>query len=461
MCNRCRVNILVENDIPIRRERIGVSMSTQLIKDLLNYLDESVTAYHAVLTSERELIEHGFQRLHEEQSWDLNAGGKYYVIRDESALAAWQMGNGTRSGIRMVGAHTDSPGLHLKPNPVKQQAGYIQLGVEVYGGPLLASWTDRDLSLAGRVIVREGGQLQVRPFRSDEVLLRVPQLAIHLNREVNEKGLILNKQTHLPPILALETKDGETVDAEIIRELLSRSTGIAVDDIVSWQLECYDTHPARLSGLNQELIVSGRIDNLSMCHAALKGLLTSTEERAQTSLIALFDNEEIGSSTSNGAASSFIRDVIHRILDSGEEKHELQTGLAESFCISADGAHAVHPNYKEYHDPEHAVQMNKGPVIKVNANHRYATSAKSAAVFEQLCGEVDVPVQHYVHRTDLPCGSTIGPITATGLGIPVVDVGNAMLSMHSIRETTGSQDHEMMIKVLQRFFLKDSIYTTD
>ena len=435
-------------------------MSTTLINDLLKYLDKSVTAFHAVLTAEEELIQNGFQRLEEGEAWDLQANGKYYVCRAESALAAWQMGNGERSGVRLVGAHTDSPGLHLKPNPIVQKSGYLQLGVEVYGGPLLASWTDRDLSLAGRVIVRESGKLKVLPFRSDEVLLRIPQLAIHLNREVNDKGLLLNKQTHLPPILALETSEGEKLDTQILSDLLSKEIGVESDDIVSWQLECYDTQAACLSGLNQEFIVSGRIDNLTMCHAALKALLESDSSRAQTSLIALFDNEEIGSNTSNGAASSFIRDVIHRILDDGSSRHALQTGLADSFCISADGAHAVHPNYAEFHDPQHAVQMNKGPVIKVNANHRYATSAMSASVFEQLCKDVDVPVQRYVHKTDLPCGSTIGPITATGLGIPVVDVGNAMLSMHSIRETTGTTDHEYMVKVLGEYFLKPEIYAT-
>lgn len=432
-------------------------MPSPIINDLLTFLDSSVTAFHAVLTAESKLTEQGFTRLNENEAWDLRAGGKYYVIRDESALAAWQMGNGDKPGIRMVGAHTDSPGLHVKPNSVVKKSGYVQLGVEVYGGPLLASWTDRDLSLAGRVIVEENGKLIVKAYRSNDVLLRVPQLAIHLNREVNDKGLLLNKQTHMPPILALETAEGETFDIESFRAMLAKDLGVKKEQVKNWQLECYDTHSARLSGLNEEFIVSGRIDNLTMCHAALKALTENDSKRAQTSLIALFDNEEIGSGTTNGAASSFIRDIINRILDQGEGKHELQRGLADSFCISADGAHAVHPNYSEFHDPQHAVQMNKGPVIKVNANQRYATSAMSASIFEQLCQDVGVPVQRYVHKTDLPCGSTIGPITATGLGIPVVDVGSAMLSMHSVRETTGTADHEMMIKALGHFFIKDDI----
>ncbi|MCF7808526.1 MAG: M18 family aminopeptidase [Candidatus Marinimicrobia bacterium] len=432
-------------------------MPSPMIKDMLTFLDKSVTAFHAVLSSESELQQQGFVRLNENEAWELKPSGKYYVIRDESALAAWQMGTGERSGIKLVGAHTDSPGLHVKPNAVVNKSGYVQLGVEVYGGPLLASWTDRDLSLAGRVIIKEDNKLVIKAYRSDQVLLRVPQLAIHLNREVNDKGLLLNKQTHLPPILTLETTEENPFDIDSFKSMLASDLGVEQSQIMNWQLECYDTQAARLSGLNQEFIVSGRIDNLTMCHAALKALTGDASARAQTSLIALFDNEEIGSGTSNGAASSFVRDIIHRILDKDGGKHELQKGLADSFCISADGAHAVHPNYSEFHDPEHAVEMNKGPVIKVNANHRYATSAMSASIFEQLCQDVDVPVQRYVHKTDLPCGSTIGPITATGLGIPVVDVGNAMLSMHSIRETAGTSDHEMMIKVLSHFFRKDDV----
>ncbi|MBC8375565.1 MAG: M18 family aminopeptidase [FCB group bacterium] len=429
-------------------------MNGSIITELISYLNQSVTAYHAVITAEATLKSNGFIRLDEQDVWDLKPNQKYYVIRSQSALAAWQMGRGDKSGIRLVGAHTDSPGLHLKPKAQYSKSGYVQLGVEVYGGPLLASWTDRDLSLAGRVILKEAGKLKVVPFKSNKVLLRIPQLAIHLNREVNEKGLMLNKQTHMPPILALESTDGPSIDAELIEGLIADELKVTRDEIASWQLECYDTQSANTSGLNDEFIVSGRIDNLTMCHASIQALTSTAFSAPQTAMIALFDNEEIGSSTENGAASGFIRDIITRVVGSDDSNHMTQRTLANSACISADGAHAIHPNYIEFHDPQHAVKMNQGPVIKVNANHRYATSAFTSAIFEQLCKDVDVPVQHYVHKTDLPCGSTIGPITATGLGIPVVDVGNAMLSMHSIRETAGAKDHEMMIKVLERFFSK-------
>ncbi len=429
-------------------------MHASIVTELISYLNQSVTAYHAVLTAEATLKSNGFMQLDEQDAWDLKPNQKYYVIRSQSALAAWQMGSGEKSGVRLVGAHTDSPGLHLKPKAQYSHSGYVQLGVEVYGGPLLASWTDRDLSLAGRVILKQKGKLKVVPFQSKQVLLRIPQLAIHLNREVNELGLKLNKQIHMPPILALESADGAPVDTELIEGIIADTLKVKSDEIASWQLECYDTQTANTSGLNDEFIVSGRIDNLTMCHASVQALTSKAFTATQTAMIALFDNEEIGSSTENGAASGFIRDIITRVVSPNESNHMTQRALANSACISADGAHAIHPNYAEFHDPQHAVKMNQGPVIKRNANHRYATSAFTSAIFEQLCKDVDVPVQHYVHKTDLPCGSTIGPITATGLGIPVVDVGNAMLSMHSIRETAGVKDHEMMIKVLERYFTK-------
>ena len=316
-----------------------------MISNLLNYLNQSVTAYHAVLTAEKMLKAKGFTKLDEKEVWDLQPNSKYYVVRSQSALAAWQMGSGDMSGVRLVGAHTDSPGLHLKPQPQYTKAGYVQLGVEVYGGPLLGSWTDRDLSLAGRVILKRNGKLEVVPFKSDKVLLRVPQLAIHLNREVNDKGLKLNKQTHMPPILALEDPDGTPVDENMVRSLIAETLSVKPEDIANWQLECYDTQPAGLSGINEEFVVSGRIDNLTMCHAAIQALTAQSFSAPQTAMIALFDNEEIGSATENGAASAFIRDIISRVVISDNSQHETQRALASSACISADGAHAIHPTF--------------------------------------------------------------------------------------------------------------------
>lgn len=419
-------------------------------QDLVRFLNRGITAYHAVDEVRNRLIDNGYQELSEADEWKLQAGGRYYVIRRGSGLIAWIQGD--ESGIRMIGAHTDSPGLHLKPKAAYGKSGYIQLGVEVYGGPLLATWTDRDLILAGRVILDADGKLATRPVVLDQPILKIPQLAIHLNREVNSKGLLLDKQQHLPPIMGLAETDQE-IDNQLIVNLLADHLKVEDSRIKGWTLELVDTQEAVLGGLDDSLIYSGRIDNLAMCHAALQALLGQSQIPEQTSLIALFDSEEIGSGTLNGAASPFIRDTFTRISRShGANGDALERCIARSFCISADGAHAVHPNYAEFHDAQHPIQLNAGPVIKVNASQRYATTGETAAVFRMLCETVGSPVQEYVHRTDLPCGSTIGPITATNLGLRVVDVGNAMLAMHSIRETAGALDHGMMIRVLDQFF---------
>ncbi len=423
-----------------------------IINDLLAYLDKGITSFHAVTESEYRLKTAGYTRLSEADSWQLTAGERYYVIRSGSGIIAWQMGQENHLGVRVIGAHTDSPGLHLKANPVYSKAGYLQFGVEVYGSPLLGTWTDRDLGLAGRISFKTKQGIEQKGLRIDRPILRIPQLAIHLNREVNKEGLKLDKQKHLAPMIALDSGDSE-VDTNTLLKLLAAELEIDADSITGWDLELIDLQAAVQGGLNGDFIYSGRIDNLMMCHAALDALIEQGEDLPVTSVIALFDAEEIGSNTVNGAASPFIRDVLQRIsqaLDEGADA--LPRMIARSFCISADGAHAVHPNYSEYHDTQHQVMMNAGPVIKVNANQRYASTGGSASVFRALAKEVKVDIQNYVHRTDLPCGSTIGPITATNLGIRTVDVGNAMLSMHSIRETAGSHDQAKMIKVLSHFF---------
>ncbi|MCF7796601.1 MAG: M18 family aminopeptidase [Lentisphaeria bacterium] len=430
-------------------------------QDLLDFINASPTAYHAVIETRKRLKDSGYTELHEHDEWQLEAGGKYYTTRSDTALIAWHMGTqpAWETGIRLISAHSDSPGFRIKPNGAYTQAGYLQFGIEVYGGPLIASWTDRDLSIAGRVLVTNDGLIQAQPVWVRRPILRIAQLAIHLNRKVNEEGLVLNQQQHIPPIVAL-TDTGETIDSQsVIDNILSEELQVEPDRIVSWELELIDTQPGQVGGLNNEFIFSGRIDNLAMCHAQLTALQQIDKRPVATSMMVMFDNEEVGSNTAAGGASPFIRHVFQRVLESGQSpSHAFQRGLARSFCISADGAHAVHPNYVDYHDKQHRVQMNGGPVIKHSARERYATDGDSTAIFKTLCKDVSVPVQHYIHRTDLPCGSTIGPITATNLGIPVVDVGTAMLSMHSVRETCGTADSAMMIKVLQRFFEKETLW---
>jgi len=316
---------------------------------------------------------------------------------------------------------------------------------------LLNTWLDRDLSIAGRVLVRENGSsMRSCLVRFTRPMLRIAQLAIHLDRDVNEKGLVLNRQEHLAPIFGLESC-GSTSLAALIAEEIAQD----VDSIIGADLMLYDTAPPTLGGRNREFIFASRLDNLAMSHAAITSLvpaLEAVETSTVVPVVALFDHEEVGSESAYGAHSGFLPRALERICAStGGAREDYHRALAGSFCISADMAHAVHPNYESRHEPRHKPVINGGPVIKINCQQRYATSGETAALFRALCDQVEVPVQHYAHRTDLPCGSTIGPIASTLLGIPTVDVGNPMLSMHSIRECAGAQDPDMMTKVLTAF----------
>jgi aspartyl aminopeptidase len=317
----------------------------------------------------------------------------------------------------------------------------------VYGGVLLYTWLDRDLGVAGRVITEEGGKLTHHVVRIDAPVARVASLAIHFDREVNDKGLVVNRQTHLPPILAL----GDGKDA--VTALFARLVGDA-KTVRGFDLGLFDLVAPRVGGLDDAFVFSARLDNLASCHAATSALVEAPARSAATRVIALFDHEEIGSQSAQGAAGSFLRDVLSRIVNATDAaaRSGLERAIARSFCISADMAHAVHPNYAEKHEGKHMPRIGKGPVVKTNVQQRYATDGAGAARFRVLCREAEVPIQDFVTRTDLACGSTIGPITAAQLGIATVDVGNPMLSMHSIREMCGATDAAMMIKVLARHF---------
>ncbi len=427
-----------------------------ILKDLLAFLRDSPTPYHAVASAASRLTGAGFRGIAETDSWTDLAAGKYFVTVGESALAAFVLpASRSISGFRIVGAHTDSPNLRLKPKPEYKKEGYAQLGVEVYGGVLLNSWLDRDLSLAGRVVVREQGKLVTRLLRFDKPLCRVPQLAIHLDRDVNDKGLVLNKQEHIVPVMGLAEGAPELLD------LCARELKVDRASIAGLDLMLYDLAAPTMGGANGEFIFSARLDNLAMCHAATAALLEAAPQVDGTDLVpvaVLFDHEEVGSESATGAGSAFLPRVLERIaLGVGKSQDEVHRAFANSFCVSADMAHAVHPNYVERHEARHRPVLNGGPVIKINSQQRYATSAKTAAIFQDLCRAVDVPVQHFVNRTDLPCGSTIGPITSTKLGIPTVDVGNATLSMHSIREMGGSKDPERMTRVLAKFYVSTEV----
>lgn len=412
-----------------------------MVSDLLAFLHASPTPFHAVVEARHRLVAAGFTDLDETARWDRLAPGKYILTTTGTNLFAVIVPE-QRTQFRIIGAHTDSPNLRLKPQPEYQTEGYAQLGVEVYGGVLLNSWLDRDLGLAGRLLVRGNDGIESHLVRIDRPLLRVPQLAIHLDREVNDKGLVLNKQEHLAPVLGVASPTRAS-----ITKLVADAASVEADRIVGSELMLYDLTAPTVGGQDGEFIFSARLDNLAMCHAGITAIL-GVKTPTSICVVALFDHEEVGSDSVGGAGSAVLPRLLERLMPDRESFHQ---ACARSTCVSADMSHAVHPNYAGRHEPRHKPRINGGPVIKTNSQQRYATTAATAAMFATLCREEDVPVQHYAHRTDLPCGSTIGPITSTLLGIPTVDVGNPMLSMHSAREMGGSQDPAMMTRVLARY----------
>jgi aspartyl aminopeptidase len=418
--------------------------------DLLSFIDAAPTPYHAVVETRKRLENAGFRELDESTSWSIAAGDKVYVVRGETSLLAFIVGTQAPSeaGLRLVGAHTDSPNLRIKPKSGVQRAGVSQLAVEPYGGVLFHTWLDRDLSLAGRVFVRDGTRLASRLVHFSEPLARIASLAIHLNRGVNTDGLVLNAQTHLPPLLALES--GGNFE---LRERLGEALGAAPEAIVSYDLSLYDVQPGARSGARGEFLNVGRLDNLASSHAGLVALLGSKSSSPITRGIALYDHEECGSRSAQGADSVFLRTTIERLVHAFDGKHDaFARAISKSFLVSADMAHAVHPNYADKHEPGHWPLLGAGPVIKTNMNQSYATDGESAARFDAYCRAAGVTPQHFVTRSDLGCGSTIGPITASQLGIRTVDVGSPMLSMHSIREMCAASDVTSMIAVLTAMF---------
>ncbi len=419
---------------------------------LLDFIDASPSPWHAVETVSQQLLAAGYQQLLEANAWQLAPSGKYFVVRGGASIIAFSLGNQAlvETGFRLIGAHTDSPGLRLKPQAAFGNSGLVRIGVEVYGGPILATFADRDLSIAGRVMVKSGADFQTHLIKFDQALMRLPNLAIHMNREVNDKGLKFHKQDELPLIFG-EAKEGIEADQQFLQKIADELK-VNIADILTWELNVYDTQKGSFWGANQEFIANSQLDNLASCHATLTALLAN-KNSATTNIIALFDHEEVGSESATGASGSFLNDVISRIT-----AHENLTAadklraLAQSFFISADMAHAYHPNFSGSYDSHHHVLVNKGVVIKSNCNHRYASNADTAARFMQICQQADVPHQQYVHRTDLGCGSTIGPIIAAQLGVATVDVGCPMWAMHSLRESAGVLDHHYMIRALSQVF---------
>jgi aspartyl aminopeptidase len=418
---------------------------------LLAFIDASPSPWHAVATTAEHLKSAAFSELLETERWTIVPGQRYFVRRNASSIIAFVAGSEPLAsrGLRIIGAHTDSPGLRLKPKAPHLADGLLRLGVEVYGGPILATFTDRDLSLAGRISVKAGNGVDSHLLRFDKPLVRLPNLAIHMNREVNDQGLKLHKQNELPLLLAIGDAFLNNADAaDYFAGLLAERSGVERADILSWELAAYDTQPGSFWGAQDEFFADSQLDNLASCHAALQALLASPAPAA-TAMIALFDHEEVGSESAAGAGGSFVSDVIDRLAAAlGCDGEDQRRALAHSFFVSADMAHAWHPNFPAAYDPCHRVLVNSGPVIKINSSQRYSTGAESAARFVRFCETAGVPVQQYSHRTDLGCGSTIGPIVAARLGIASVDVGCPMWAMHSIRESAGVEDHSYMIAAL-------------
>ncbi len=427
----------------------------QQVQRLLDFIDASPSPWHAVATMEQVLQVSSFTRLCEKKQWQIEPGGRYYVIRDDSSIIAFVAGHKAlpASGYKIIGAHTDSPGLRIKPHALHKSDEILRMGVEVYGGPILATFTDRDLSFAGRISYRsETGEINTQLVRFEQSLLRLPNLAIHMNRTVNEDGLKLNKQTELPLLFAMSSK--EQIPDQLFSDLLVSQCQVPAEQILSWELNVYDTQKGAFWGAQQEFYTDSQLDNLASCHAGLTALLDDAVLQAGNTIVcAFFDHEEVGSESTKGADGSFLPDTLERIAFACSlNTEDYKRALASSFMLSVDMAHAYQPNFPGAYETEHKVYVNKGPVIKLNANQRYSSESVSEAMFMTWCQQANVPYQKYAHRTDIPCGSTIGPMTSAKLGIRSVDVGNAMWAMHSIRESAGVMDHAYMIAVMQCFF---------
>ncbi|MDE7199238.1 MAG: M18 family aminopeptidase [Lachnospiraceae bacterium] len=403
-------------------------------EDLLQYLNDSPTAFHAVENAAVMLKEHGFQELKETDSWTLQEDGRYFVIKNSSALIAFTVGRGelAKEGFRIIGAHTDSPCLKIKPGAGSiTPDGYVRLNVEIYGGAILNTWFDRPLALAGRLVVKEDGALREKLIRIDKPVFMIPNLCIHFHRDVNEKGAY-NKQTDMMPLFCMKEEGVEKED--YLFELLQEETGTGKTDIVDYELFLYEYQKGIFTGKNQEFISASRIDDLSMVYAGLSAL-TEAKAGKGCQVFAAFDNEEVGSTTAQGANSGLFLHILNRICKNlGLTDEGYFQAIANSTSISADLAHAVHPNYSDKHDTETRPVLGKGPVIKYSASQRYATTAHSAAYFMEACKRAGVSFQKFVNRNDIPGGSTIGPALSGLTTIPTVDIGAPVLAMHSIRE---------------------------
>lgn len=421
----------------------------QFNRGLLDFVQASPTPFHAVASMATQLEQHGFTALAVDEPWKLQPGKRYYTTRNDSSLVAFVYGKQplADTGLRMVGAHTDSPCLKVKPTPELHQHGYLQLGVEVYGGVLLNPWFDRDLSLAGRVsYLTEEGKLSSCLIDFARPVAVIPSLAIHLDREVNSNRSI-NAQKDIPPLVCMSSQDQKLQLKDLlIAQMKRQHPDRTVATILDYELSFYDNQPPAIIGLNDEFIASARLDNLASCYLGMQALLQAGDEIS--TMLICNDHEEVGSQTAAGAQGPLVKDILGRLLPDNDERARM---LERSLLISADNAHGIHPNYPDRHDSNHGPKLNAGPVIKVNANQRYATNSETSALFQHVCAEANVAVQRFVSRSDMGCGSTIGPLTASALGVATLDVGIPTFAMHSVRELAGANDAFDFYRALLRF----------
>lgn len=425
----------------------------EFAKELIDFIYESPTAFHAVETTKNQLEENGFTELKEEEKWKLQQGGKYYVIKNDSALIAFIVGTRTaEEGFRIIGAHTDSPTFRIKPAAeIISENHYIKLNTETYGGPILNTWLDRPLSVAGRVtlISEDAFHPTTKLVNIQRPILIIPNLAIHMNRNVNT-GVELNKQKDMLPLLGLINESLEKGNCLI--NAVAKEMNVAAADIIDFDLCLYEYEKGTIMGLNDEFISSPRLDDLAMVHAGITALIKS-EASNSTKVMVCFDNEEVGSTTKQGADSQLLSNILERIvLNLGGDREDFFRAISKSFMISGDLAHAVHPNVGEKHDPQNRPLINKGPAIKVSANMSYTTDSNSSAVYVQLCKGAEVPHQWFVNRSDERGGSTIGPISSSHLQIRSVDIGTPILAMHSVRELGGVLDHSYVTRSFEEFY---------
>ena len=422
---------------------------------LLEFLADSPTPFHAVKQLKQLLTAQGFEQLAEDSSWSLKPGGRYFVVRNGSSIVAIRTGpvHPTDGGLRLIGTHTDSPCLKIKPAPEISRQGFLQLSVEIYGGVLLSPWFDRDLSLAGRVTCRmENGEINSLLTDFRRPVATVPSLAIHLNRDVH-KNRTINPQKEVVLLVSSGDGDSRSFRQLLLDQIQHEHADIPVAEVLDYEINCYDVQPPAVIGLNDDFIAASRLDNLLSCYAACRSIIDASGET--TAVMVCNDHEEVGSLSANGAQGPFLRSTLERLCGNSETMNRV---MDLSMLLSVDNAHAVHPNYEDKHDPQHRPCLNGGPVIKYNANQRYATNSESAALFRNLCQTLDIPVQQIAMRSDMACGSTIGPITAAELGVATVDIGSPQLAMHSVRELTGRNDPTLLYRALKGFLDQPSLW---